>query len=178
MSIVFLRKNIERLNRALFSGAITTEEAARICEYANSKSFLAAYRQVAGKPLSKAILDEYLSGMNERLTTAIDEQKGGPSENTEIVGYFALTGSAWDLLANSIRQQNPNLVLDKLKFHGIIYANNYCRVVVTGPTLAVKGVVPVLGFTAGCDLRTVSGYMSLTLSDLSNLELSALMRGK
>lgn len=179
MSIVYLRKNIDRLNRVLFSGAITTEEAALICEYTNAKSFLAAYKTVAGKSLSKAMADDYLEGMHQRLEEASQKPQRALENDTQIVAYFELTGAAWQLLANSIHSQNPNIVLDGMRFRGIQFANDWCRVVVTGPTLGRNGIVPVLGFNPGTDLRTYEGYIGLTNADaLTTQELSALMRGE
>lgn len=176
MSIVFLRKNIDRINRALFAGLITTEEAALICEYSNSKSFLAAYRQVTGKSLTKAITDNYLVGVDIRLTAATE--KPG-NDNTEIIAYFELTGHAWEVLAKAIRTHRPDLPLTNLRFRGITYANDFCRVVVTGEEISDARIVPVLGFTTGCDLRTVAGYIPLSGAEsFTCKELSALMRGK
>lgn len=178
MSIVFLRKNIERITRGLISGAITTDEAALICEYRSTKTFLSAYKSVVGKSLSKVMLDDYLTGMGERLTAATQPPHPALDNNTPIVAYFELTGDAWKLLANSIHSQNPNIVLDGLRFRGIQFANDWCRVAVTGPSLGVSGITPVLGFNPGTDLRTYEGYRSLDgAGALTTQELSAMMRG-
>lgn len=176
MSIVFLRKNIGRINTALLDGLITTEEAAQICEYSNSKSFLAAYRQVTGKTLTRARVENYLDGAKVRMSKVLEKSDSG---NSDIVGFFELTGHAWEVLAKAIRQKRPDIVLDSMKFRGIIYANDFCRVVVTGEALAEVNITPVLGFTAGCDLRTIAGYVMLPGAEsFTNQELSALMRGK
>lgn len=177
MSIEFLRENFQRINDALIGQLITTKEAATICGYSTAKSFLRGYKSIAGTTLTKAHVKNYTDGLDKRLEEVSQEAKA-LRNNAIIIGYFELTGKAWELLANSIHNQNPRIDLKDLRFRGIQFENGWCRVVVTGPAITISGVTPVLGFDPGCDMRTYEGYIALPgPGQFTGQELSALMRG-